>query len=337
VIRNTFGLAFVVLASTAVAEDTITLAPRTDDPGRIVLKGKIVDYTGAQLTFVNSAGNQQTVPGKQVVEIQSTWTADHIAGDDLWQRQDFAAAATKYQAALAAEPRRWARRLILSRFVATLRELGRWDAATEQFFALIRDDPTTPYFAVIPLAWTTIDASPTLETKAKAWVNERSSNLAGLLGGSFLLSTTSREDGLRRLRELTGDPDPRIAIFAEALQWRTAAVTADAAKLNGWERSLDKLPEPLRPGPYLALGRAWNLKNESERAALVLMRLPILYADEQPRLAAEALWSAGQALEQLQRPTQAARIYHELIRDYSQAVVAAPATDRLKELSTAKP
>src|SRR5205085_4317169 len=126
----------------ASAQDTIILAPRADDPGRIVLKGKVVDYTGAQLTFVNTAGNQQTVPGKQVAEIQTTWTADHTAGDDLWQRQNFVAAATKYQAALAAEPRRWARRLVLSRYVAVLRELGRWDAATEQFFGLVRDDPT---------------------------------------------------------------------------------------------------------------------------------------------------------------------------------------------------
>jgi hypothetical protein len=66
---------------------------------------------------------------------------------------------------------------------------------------------------------------------------------------------------------------------------------------------------------------------------LQLLRVPILYGDAQPRLAAEACWSAGQALEKLQRPAQAADLYRELLRDFPTTAAAATARDRLKELS----
>lgn len=330
------GLALVVYLASSLshAQDTITLAPRPDDPGRIVLTGRVVDYTGGLLTYENSVGAQQSVPGKQVVSIQSTWNADHTAGDAAWRRRDYLAAATKYQAASAAETRRWARRLIHSRLVACLRELDRWDQAAELFLSMTKDDPATPYFAVIPLPWTTITANPALETKAKSWSTDRSSPVAALLGASFLLATPNRAEALQRLRELTQSADVRIATLAEAQLWRTAAVTADAATLDKWQQALHKLPESLRAGPYLVVGRAWSQQNQPERAALNLLRLPILFGDEQPRLAAEALWSAGQALEQLTQTENAAGLYRELLRDFPQAATATAATERLKQMAT---
>jgi tetratricopeptide (TPR) repeat protein len=333
-LRPCLALIFAIFASshTAPAQDTIILAPRADGAGRIVMTGRVVDFTGATLTYETNRGDKQTLPGKQVLEIKSTWTAAHTAGDEAWKRRDFAAAATQYQAALAAEPRRWAKRLIVSRLVATLREAERWETAAEQFLALVRDDPTTPYFAALPLPWTTINAAPTLETKARGWSDDRTSSVAALIGSSYLLSTSLRSDGLRRLGELKLDGDPRVARLAEAQLWRVAAVTADAATITAWERSLEKFPADLQSGPWLVVGRAWAARNEPEPAALALMRVAILHHDKHPRLAAEALWSGGQMLERLARPEQAATLYRELVRDYPQTTAAATAKDRLTEL-----
>lgn len=326
-------LAFAVLPSVAAAQDVITLAPRPDHPGRITLTGKVLDYTGALLTYENSLGAKQSVPGKQVLDIRSAWSAEQDAGNEAWRRRDYDAAAKKFQASYAAESRRWVRRLIMARLIAAEREQNRWEAAAEQFLVLLRDDPATPYFAAAPLAWTNIDVPPTLQTKAQRWLDDRTSATASLLGASYLLSTAARGDAVRRLRELTLDGDSRVALWAEAQLWRVDAVTADAGKIAGWERTIEKIPEPLRAGPYLTVGRAWSLRKEPERAALALMRVPILYGENEPRLAAEALWTAGQSLERLTRLQQAAGIYRELVRDFPQAVVAAPAQERLNELA----
>lgn len=321
-----------LVSNFAAAEDIVTLAPRSEGAGRIVMKGKIVDYTGALLTLEDAQGTKANIPGKQVVEVQSTWTAAQTEGDDAWNRRDLATAVTKYQTALAAEPRRWVKRMLQARLIATLRESDRWEPAADLFLSLVRDDPATPDFAVIPLPWTTLSPPPSLETKARGWMNDRTSSIAALVGASFLLSTSARSDALRRLGELAIDGDVRVARLADAQRWRAAAVTADAATVGTWEQTVEKIPEPLRPGPYLVVGRAWASHNEPERAALQLLRVPILYGDAQPRLAAEAFWSAGQALEKLQRPAQAADLYRELVRDFPTTAAAATARDRLKEL-----
>ncbi|MBA4016249.1 MAG: hypothetical protein C0483_03580 [Pirellula sp.] len=322
-------------AAAAPAVDTVVLAPRADASGRIVVSGRILDYTGAALVLEASTGGKQTIPGGQVVEVRSTWTPEQTAGDELWRRRDYAAAQAKYAAAYAAEPRRWAKRFVQSKLIACLREQDRWEPAAEEFLRLVRDDPATPYFDVIPLPWTTAAPSPTLEVKARAWSADASSNVAPLLGASFLMATSERTAAMKRMRELALDGDKRIALLAEAQLWRSAAVTADNGAVESWERLLDKLPEALRAGPALVVGRAWAQRNEPERAALLLLRVPILY-DDQHRLAAEALWSGGQMLEKLSQPAEAATLYRELLRDFPKALVAGPAADRAKELS-AKP
>ncbi len=311
--------------------DEVVLQPRPDDPGRIVLAGRVLDYSGAGLVMETAAGERQTVPSKQVVEIRTVWPSQRAIADDHWRRRDFVAASASYESAVVAEARPWARRVLQARVVAALRELRRWDAAGERFLELVRDDPATPQFDVIPLAWTAAAPSVAAEAKARTWLADRSSNVAGLLGASLLLSTSSRVDALRRLRELALDGDARIARLAEAQLWRTAAVTADAAQIADWQRAIEKLPEPLRAGPYLVVGRAWGTRNEPELAALLLLRVPILY-DDQPYLASEALWSAGQMLERLGQPAEAAGVYRELVRDHATAAMAAGAADRLREL-----
>lgn len=322
-------------AAAAPATDTVILAPRAEASGRIVVSGRIIDYTGAALVLEASTGGKQTIPGGQVVEVRSTWNAEQIAGDELWRRRDYAGAQAKYSTALAAEQRRWARRFVQSKLIACLREQDRWEQATEEFLRLVRDDPSTPYFYAIPLPWTTVVPSATLEAKARAWSADATSNVAALLGASFLMATSDRSTAMKRLRELALDGDQRVALLAEAQLWRSAAVTADNSAVESWERLLDKLPEALRAGPALVVGRAWAQRNEPERAALLLLRVPILYHD-QHRLAAEALWSGGQMLEKMSQPAEAATLYRELLRDFPRALVAGPAADRAKELS-AKP
>jgi len=325
--------AFFPAATVVRADDTVVLAPRPGEAGRIVVKGTVVEYLGTGLVLAGTGSAKQTIPARQVVEIRSTWTADHTAGDDLLRKRDYAGAAARYQAALSGETRPWARRLVRSRLVAALRESERWDLAAEQFFTILREDPSTPYFDVLPLAWTTITPTPALEAKARTWSADRTSGVAALVGSSFLLSSTDRADALRRLRELALDSDVRIALLSEAQLWRIAAGTADAGQLAGWERTLEKLPETLRAGPYLTYGRAVGRSGRADQAALALLRVSILYPD-QHRLSAEALWSAGQMLENASQPLEAAGLYRELVRDFPQTLVAASAKDRLNELKT---
>lgn len=315
--------------------DTVVVAPKPEEPGRIIMTGRVVDYTGAQLTIELSSG-KQNVPGKRVVEVRTTQSADELAGEALWRKREYSAALAKFQAAFAAEQRRWVRRKLQARIVDCLRENEQWQSAAEQFMLLLRDDPTTQYFGSFPLPWATLFPDAGLEAKAKSWAAERTNSAAALWGSAVLLSTPARADGIARLRELTLDGEPRIALLAEAQLWRTSTVTADPAAVEAWEKKLDKLPLELAAGPTFIVGRAWGQRNLYERAALLLMRVPILHP-EQHDLAAEALWSGGQMLESLERNADASDLYRELRRDYPTATFAAQAGERSKELEAKLP
>ncbi|MGC3967955.1 MAG: hypothetical protein QM775_11475 [Pirellulales bacterium] len=151
--------------------------------------------------------------------------------------------------------------MLRSKLVAALREQDRWELAAEEFLRLVQADPQTPYFDVIPLPWTATAPTPALEAKARTWSTSTTSNVAALLGASFLEHDRPHR-ALKRLRELALDGDPRIALLAEAQIWRNAAVTADVSTVEGWERTVDKLPESLRAGPALVVGRAWAQRGE---------------------------------------------------------------------------
>src|SRR5262249_39590796 len=158
--------------------------------------------------------------------------------------------------------------------------------------------PATPYFPVIPLGWTPGELPPGLEQKAVQWMEKGDTPAATLLGASHLLKTAREQTALARLERLAGDTDKRIATLAEAQIWRGTSTRATPEKVLNWNERIERFPEPLLAGPYLVLGRALAYRKQPELAAMALMHVPIEFPEERT-LAAEALVSAGGALEQL--------------------------------------
>jgi TolA-binding protein len=95
------------------------------------------------------------------------------------------------------------------------------------------------------------------------------------------------------------------------------------------------LPESLRAGPYYVLGLGLAAHDQHRRAAVALMRIPILFP-RQEALAAEALLAAGRSLAGLDQIDEAARVYRELIAQHSTSTAAAEARQRLESLEEAR-
>ena len=188
--------------------------------------------------------------------------------------------------------------------------LGQWEQACESFLLLLTRDPKTPYFDCIPLAWTPGSRSPAFEQKAKGWLSKGESPAAALLGPAICSRPLVGLRLLDQLNRLSLDRDPRIALLAQAQIWRTLVPTVKDEQLNGWRRSLDKIPNALRAGPDFIVASALATR-QPEQAAILLMQVPILYP-RQRLLAASALLAAGQLLEKLDRNSEAMTIYGEL-------------------------
>jgi tetratricopeptide (TPR) repeat protein len=321
----------------AAPQDVVYLKPSSAGGAARRLTGRIVDYTGRELRMLGAGGRERSIPAEQVERIATARRAEQLAGDKALARGEFLQALDLYRQALAAarEPRDWVRREILSQIVRCQQNLGQYDQAGEYFRILLSRDPDTPYFDCIPLVWSDQQPSAAVVQKAQVWIAGENSPATALMGASQLLSTDQRAAAVKRLKQLASDPDSRIAWLAQAQLWRAAAPTASVEQLHAWSEAIESRDESLRAGAYFVVGSALA-RRDAEEAALLLMKLPILYPREYA-LSAAALLAAGECLEKRNRAAQAAALYRELAGKYDQAPEAAEARRRLERLASTVP
>jgi hypothetical protein len=188
-------------------------------------------------------------------------------------------------------------------------------------------------FDCIPLAWTSESPPPAAVRKAARWL-EGTNPAAELIGASLLLASDTRASAAEHLKRLASDPDKRIAWLAETQLWRVAPDGAASAQLRHWAAAIDAGDPALAAGAYFLLGSALA-EGAPEEAALVLMKVPILY-EREDRLAAASLLAAGECLEKIGRPPQAAGLYRELAARHPRAPEASEARRRLASLEAAR-
>lgn len=310
-------------------QDTVYLSSPSSSQGIARVSGTIVDYSSAGLV-VEVGGSSRTFPAENVARIETRRLAAHEQAESLLAAGDFPAALAAYRAAREQETRPWVRREITAQIVWCCRAMGQLTAAVGEFLLLVRADPATPHFDCIPLPWYASSQSAQLEQDARNWLRQESIPAAVLLGASYLLPTELGGAAIDRLQRLSTGADKTIAQLALVQTWRTAVVSADAAQLASWERTLESMPPRLRAGGYYVAGQGWARLGEWEKSALAMMRIPILYARDR-QLAAQALLDAGTALEKLGRREQALGLYRELLKDYPESPRVAEAQSRLDQ------
>jgi tetratricopeptide (TPR) repeat protein len=326
----------MLLVKPAVCEDVVHAAVGDNARARTRLTGEVLDYTGTTLTLRLPGGAERVFPAERVFLIETERTAEHLRGDKLKQELQFAAALDQYRAALAREPRRWVRREILSKISVCHRELGELLPAAQNFLLLVESDTSTPHFPAIPLAWQPSAPPPPLAAAAAQWMAQTDNSIAALLGASHLLSSDRRDEALARLKQLSYDRDPRVAWLARAQSWRASLQSAGELRIETWASEIEKAPEQLRGGAYFVLGQALALAQEHERAALALLRVPILYLDDRA-LSSQAILTAAGQLEAIGQKSEAATLYDELRQQYAETPAARQAEARAKKLPSSQP
>jgi tetratricopeptide (TPR) repeat protein len=304
-------LLWLLYAAPAIAQDAVYLST---GGGRTKVSGRVLDYTGRELQMELTGGRQQNYPAVEVVQVHTVCGAKHVEADAALAKGRCDQALVLYQQAMKDEPRRWVQRQILAGIVHCHHALEQDDRAGEAFLQLLRNDPLTPYFDCIPLAWMPRQPSLAVEKAATGWFAREEPAMV-LLGASHLLTSPKRAVAVERLNRLAAGDQQPVAELAAAQLWRIALATASDAQLDDWGRAIDALPEKLQGGPYFVLGAARAQRKQWEPAALALLRVPILYAHDRP-LAAQALLEAGRALQDLGQEPESMRLYRELLRTY---------------------
>ena len=262
--------------------------------------------------------------------VDSDWTPTELAADELFVRREYTAALAKYEEAIRSEPRRWVQRKLVAQMIWCLRNTDQYRRAGELFLALSRDDPAMLYFTAIPLRWLPAQATADLEKKSRDWL-ATDVPVAVLLGASHLLSTSDRNDAVKRLQVLGTAKDPRIAALARALVWSGTFAAASSKQLNQWSDDIETFPDAVRAGPYFVLGRAsLNISSpRPRRSTCCACRFFIRKIAHWRRLR----YSRPPARWRKPIRPRRRRVYRELVAEHPQTRPATEAQQRLESMT----
>lgn len=322
------------LPSSLVAKETPDqVVVRADKKSPAVTRsGNIQDYTGRELRLETVSGRVETIPAERIVEIRTKKTELQKQAESLFAEDRLDAAIGAYKQAKQQESRPWMVRQISAQLVSCYLEQQAIELAGDEFLSILASDPDPIHWDVIPLPWRLQATPPSLETKARVWLQREKQPAAVLLGASWLVGSTDRTLALQTLQQLASGNEKTIALLAETQLWRTKLVTANEAEVIRWQEMWERYPEPLRPTATFILADGYSRVNRPATAAALFLQLPIL-APQQRGAAADGLLAAGKQLEKQGQQVEAAGLYRELSERYASSPSAAEARARLAQLT----
>ena len=339
--RAVGGLVLAVAAmsgQTLSAQDQLpdkVILRSEDGSGRTTLSCRIVDYTGEAISIERKPrGRVLRYRASQVVEVQTPQTAAHVRALQDFKANRIEQARAGFEDALPEEERRWVRREILAMLVRCALHRGDYGLAGSRFLFLVRSDPHTRHFKLIPLVWAPHEMTADLQNEARAWL-AGSSEAVRLIGASLLLGGAAHGKAAQsELDQLATSADPRVRQLARAQRWRLELRAEDPSKLDieRWQSDIEEMPEDLRGGPYYVLGRAYLRRFRPDLAAMALLWLPLVY-DHDRYLAARACLEAADALSRHGQKTEATNLYREVTTRFRDTPYAQEAASVLKNSS----
>jgi tetratricopeptide (TPR) repeat protein len=331
------GLLLAANSRTA-AQDKVILQ-RSSYSARITVSGVVEDYTGVEVSIrTDSDEPPKTFPSADVVEIQTSQSESQVRGLRLLADGHVEEAVRELDVALKKETRSWVRREILAALVRAAVRRADYAAAATRFLALLKSDPTTRHFRLIPLVWAPETLTRETRSEAGVWLHGKVD--AGRLIGASLLydDRESGKEARGMLRELASSGDDRVRLLAQMQERRDEALTGDFKSLQTeqWRRRIEKMPEDLRAGPYYLLGRVYVGRHDYELAAATLLWLPLV-DDHDFRLAGRACLEAGVALDRIGQRAEARTLFREVTQRFADTPFADEAADLLKRAAADTP
>lgn len=324
------GICVIAGLPTARGQDKIILR-HGKSGGKMTISGIVEDYTGEQITIRGEGGEPtRTYPGSEVVEIETTRSLPHARGIELFEEGQVEQAIGELETALKKEPRAWVRREILATLVRCFLRRGDRAAAANRFLALVKSDPATRHFGVIPLAWAPEPISNDAREDARTWT-AGTSEPARLIGASLLIDDPVwGKEARAEIKRLSSSGDPRVRMLAQMQGFRAEVAAGDLAQTQvaQWQRRVDELPEDLRAGPAYVLGRAFANRHDYELAAATLLWVPLVDDHDFP-LAARACLEAGVALDKIGQHAEARTLFTEVVARFAATPFASEAQSLL--------
>ncbi|MCH8830189.1 MAG: hypothetical protein IID45_11490 [Planctomycetes bacterium] len=321
----------------AVAEDKFpdrVVLQRQGSKSRITLSCSIIDYTGKSIRVLGRNGEIRSFDTADVLTVSTPQLREQVVGERALSLRDTKTARQSLEAALIKETRLWVRRDLLAALVKTALMSGDFSSACSRFVLIVKSEPETRHLGLLPLLWGPRIIKADLKARARQWTLQ-SGTFQPLIGASILLLdadwTRTAENTLKRLAR---SRNQAVRDLARIQLWRKRmrAGRLSRAELEHWQGDIERLPEPMRGGPYYLLGRAYQQRRENEQAAAAFLWLPLVYSQDH-HLAGRACLEAADALIDVGQNRSARILYREVIARFADTSFAQDAKAQLKMLT----
>jgi hypothetical protein len=290
-------------------------------PGRsrFPMAGYIEDYTGREISFRTKPSEPpRRYPRADVIEVTTQYTPHHEQGRELFAAGKIAEAQKEFALAADQEDRPWVRREILAAQVKCSLWFGDYAGAVARFVPIVRSDPETFHYGLIPLGWTDDPPPSNLVRDARQWMESGQTMLSRLIGASWMLTSSDSAEAEQTLKRLTRDADVRIQRLAQMQLWRVKLRTEELVssdEISRWSHFVDTVPVELRGGSYFVIGQAWKGRQEHERAARAFLWLPMVF-DADRWLSSRACFEAAESLRESGDLSEATQLFGEVVFRY---------------------
>ena len=290
------------------------------DDGRLTrVECRIEEIRGETLTIRrNGRAKLEFHRFSQVDSLFFVRSVDWAQGVSEWEAGNHRRGLEYMDRAINREQRPWARHELLAYSAVYCIRDGRRSAAVERLARVWDGDPQTRHMSLLPLVW---DARLNESEKVTAPVEDLTAEsvVRRLVACSVWLHVPEhRADVVSCLTKIRrSGSNSRLCALAETQLWRDQLLHGNPSQPipDHYHDLVRQFPADARGGPSLVLGRMLAQRHQYDRAALALLWLPLMQADDGP-LAAAALLECVHSLQRAGRPAQAEQLQRQLISRY---------------------
>ena len=250
---------------------------------------RIIRLDAETLDIRDEQGILKKLELNRVIAVRPKWNnAQAEAMDQLYCEGKYAEHAKMAASVLKTDLPPYQQRLLLAQVVVSANGIGNRVPAGNLFVSLCNNSPPPFLYSVAPLNWVESQTTQSMESAAENWLSQND-EASQLLGASWLLAGTKRQESIETLEKLTRSTNLMVANLATCQLWRVVPISpANASTVVEWQTARDSLLLPLQLGPTELIADRWRAAQQPSLSGFEYLRIAILHRDRYDRVRSAA-------------------------------------------------
>jgi hypothetical protein len=228
----------------------------------------VIDFDDRDLVVTDGSGTRLKLDSKQLQAIEVAWQSETAQkAHETFTARDYPKTIELVKSAIGENTiPRWQQKILATEMTESLVGLKQFGAAGRVFVSLCKESPPHFLYAFIPLNFTSDRPDGVLIDQANEWLGNASSEVAQLLGASWLIGTSQDAGAKATLEKLLRSKNLAVSQLALAQSWRFADPREVAENFVTWKVQRDRFLPSIQLGPTMTIAHKLERANIKDAA-----------------------------------------------------------------------